>query len=123
MSIECVECGKECSYAVKVDAVGDLCGLCHMKLFPHTMDLVRNCSNNMLYNSSLGGKVEVIMTVRSFQDCGWFLREKEIRSGFIHYRLEYRGKVRCSRCDGAIWPDEIEKKCEHYEACHMCSFR
>jgi len=115
--MNCDRCKKETRVGIYTKS-GMVCESCHMHIEPYILELSFNRSNGYLYNKTQD-TMETIMTPEDFQACGWFLREKRMRGVFSYLKLEYHGKVRCSRCENYIFPANMLASCGKFTFCGL----
>jgi len=113
----CARCGKNTTLAVFHDHKPH-CQMCHMHRKPFVMQLSGLRSHSHLYNITLACP-ERVMTVKQFENCGWFLRKKVEKGTTVYYTLEYHGKFKCSRCVDYHFPMNMNE----CSLSKMCAYR
>ncbi len=113
--MHCDKCKKEESVLVCYQ-IRQLCETCHMHLQPFEMELVTRHKHGYLFNKTLN-LLEEYMTIDRFVECGWFIRRKVLRGSFVHYFMEYHGKVKCSRCTDFNFPLVMKEQCRWFKFC------
>ena len=110
--MECQKCGVD-KDVLQCSGGRFLCDRCFLSENPPEMTLVEMFSpayedGHKLYNQTLNC-YEDAMTIKTFQSCGWFLRQMRKKHSYTIYELEYHGEKKCTRCKNHRFPKEFAR--------------